>query len=112
MTGVSILREAIKQGAHVVFDPSGTARLFAPPDLHERIKSDREAVKEVLRRAALFREQARTPGPVPYLMLPDRLKGDGCLSCGATVPRGHVLRCPACALAVRIALNQSTKERA
>jgi hypothetical protein len=62
-------------------------------------------VKEVVRRAGLFREQAQTPGPVPLLVLPG-YQGDAadrCVSCGVKVEE-RAFRCTVCALAVSLAL--------
>ena len=104
MTGVVALAEVLARGGRVVWD-APRPRLMVPPDLREKVLADRETVKEVLRRAALFRQQARTPGPLPILALPGApLSGPGCLSCGATVERGR-FRCAVCALAVDLALE-------
>ncbi len=105
MTAVAVLTEALARGGRVVWEPTEKPRLLAPPSLHPKIKADRETVKEILRRAAEFRRQAQTPGPIPFLHLPGCLEGDGlCLSCGTKVDLGH-FRCPACTLAVNIALE-------
>jgi hypothetical protein len=104
MTGVAVLREVLTRGARVVFDPPDNPRLLAPPSLHERIKADRDTIKEILRRAAILRHQFQTPGPLPILVLPEHPGGDGCLSCGDPMDAGH-FRCPLCALAINIALE-------
>ncbi len=103
--GTAVLRDALARGAKVVWDPLDRPRLLVPPGLHDSITAHREAVKEVLRRAAIFRAQARTPGPCPLLVLPDCPEGGGCLSCGAGLPSGHRYRCALCALAVQLALQ-------
>lgn len=103
MTAVAVLTEALARGGKVLWDPPDKPRLLAPPSLHEAIRADRATVKEILRRAAIFREQARTPGPWPYLMLPG-VEGDGCISCGLPL-RGRRYRCEVCELAVKVALE-------
>lgn len=103
MTAVAVLTEALARGGKVVWDSPDGPRLLAPPSLHPAIKADRENVKEILRRAAIFREQAGTSGPWPYLTLPG-VEGDGCISCG--VPLGpRCYRCPLCELAVKLAME-------
>jgi hypothetical protein len=104
MTAVAVLTEALARGGKVVWDPPGRPRLLAPPSLHEAIKADRETVKEILRRAAILREQAQRPGPWPILVLPDRQEGAGCLSCGIAIGADR-FRCEVCALAVVLALE-------
>jgi len=101
MTAVAVLTEALARGGRVVWEPPDKPRLLAPPSLHEAIKADRETVKETLHRAGIFREQARTPGPWPYLTLPG-VEDDGCISCGAPLG-GRRYRCPLCELAVKLA---------
>jgi len=109
MNAVVILTEALARGGKVVWDPPDRPRLLAPPRLHQAIKADRGTVKEILRRAATFREQARRfiqhGRLLPILALPDRPEGDGCLSCGAAL-EGRPYRCELCALAVKLALEE------
>jgi hypothetical protein len=108
VTGIAVLTEALARGGKVVWEPPDKPRLLAPPSLHEAIKADRETVKEILRRAAIFRDQAaqfiRHGEALPFLALPGRLEGDGCWSCGVLVEAGH-FRCELCALAVALALE-------
>ena len=108
MTGVAVLTEAMTRGGKVVWDPPDKPRLLAPPSLHQALKADRETVKEVLRRAAIFREQAtrfvREGRALPILALQDRPEGDGCASCGTPL-NGRRYRCEVCALAVALALE-------
>jgi hypothetical protein len=108
MTCVAVLTEALARGGKVVWDSPGKPRLLAPPSLHDAIKADRETVKEILRRAAILREQAnvfiREGRLLPVLALPDRPEGDGCWSCGDPV-EGRGYRCELCALAVALALE-------
>jgi hypothetical protein len=108
MTAVAVLTEALARGGKVVWEPPDKPRLLAPPSLHDAIKADRETVKEILRRAAIFREQAerfiRQGRLLPVLTLPDYQGVDGCLSCGAPL-QGRRYRCEVCALAVALALE-------
>ncbi len=93
----------------MIWNPPDKPRLLAPPSMHETIKADRETVKEILRRATLFREQARRfiqhGRLLPILAFPDRPEVDGCLSCGAAL-EGRLYRCELCALAVTLALEE------
>ena len=111
MTAVGVLQKALAQGGRVEWNPPDKPRLFAPPSLHEAIKADRETVKEILRRAAIFRGQAaefiQDGKAIPRLVLPDRPDGDGCLSCGVPIPSRRY-RCEACTLAVTLALQSDT----
>ncbi|MGH7407870.1 MAG: hypothetical protein ACREKF_07685 [Candidatus Methylomirabilales bacterium] len=105
MSGVAALQEALARGGRVIWDPPARPRLLVPAGERDRVLADRETVREVLRRAALFRQQVRTPGPLPILALPEApLNGPGCLSCGGTVERRR-FRCAVCALAVDLALE-------
>jgi hypothetical protein len=76
--------------------------------LHQAIKADRETVKEILRRAAIFREQAtrfiREGRALPTLALPEHQGLEGCQSCGNPL-HGRRYRCDLCALAVGLALD-------
>lgn len=108
MTAVAVLTEALARGGKVVWEPPEKPRLLAPPSLHQAIKADRETVKEILRRAAIFREQAegfiRGGRLLQVLALPERAEGNGCWSCGAPLT-GRLYRCEVCALAVKLALE-------
>ncbi len=104
MTGVAVLSDALGKGARVVFDGSDEPRLLAPQTLHDAILANRETVKEILRRAAIFRQQAHSPGPWPILTLRG-VGADGCISCGAQPASDRRYRCEVCALAVRLALE-------
>lgn len=108
MTAVAVLTEALARGGRVVWVPPDKPRLLAPPSLHEAIKADRATVKEILRRAAVFREQAerfiRHGKALPILALSEHPGSDGCWSCGVQVEARH-FRCELCALAVTLALD-------
>lgn len=102
--------EALTRGGKVVWEPPDEPQLLAPPSLHQAIKADRETVKEILRRAAIFREQAerfiRQGKPLLALALPERPEGNGCWSCGAPL-RDRRYRCESCELAVTLALEET-----
>lgn len=109
MTGVAALAEALARGGRVVWD-APRPRLLVPPALRDRVLADRETVRKLLGRAALFREQARRfiheGRPLPILALPEyggEIRG-GCISCGDPAGPGP-FRCAVCALAVRLALE-------
>ena len=108
MTAVAVLTKALARGGKVVWDPPDRPRLLAPPSLHEAIKADRATVKEILRRAAIFREQAdrfvRSGGLLPILTLTAEDTGGGCISCGEG-RCGNRYRCAVCTLAVKLALE-------
>jgi hypothetical protein len=77
--------------------------------LRERTEPEKAELREVLRRAALFRRQLEVSadGPIiPYLILPDvespRL--GACISCGVAVQSSW--RCPVCLMSVYIALGK------
>jgi hypothetical protein len=105
VTGAAVLTEALARGGKLVWNVPDKPRLLVPQSFHGAIKANQETVKEILRRAAIFRERARAFGVCPLLVLPDCPDGDGCLSCGAEIPTGHFYRCQVCALAVRLALE-------
>lgn len=105
MSGVAALAEALARGGRVVWDPPDCPRLLVPAGQRDRVLADRVTVREVLRRAVIFREQARTAGPLPILALPDApLNGPGCISCGTSTEPDY-FRCAVCALAVALALD-------
>lgn len=107
MTGVAALAEVLARGGRVVWD-APRPRLLMPPDLRERVLADRETVRELLRRAVIFRGQAerfiRDGRPLPVLALPEHRGDRGCISCGAPAGPGP-FRCAVCALAVGLALQ-------
>ena len=108
MGAVTVLAEALAHGGKVVWEPPERPKLILPKGVRERLEPDRETVKEILRRAAIFREQALTfikeDRPLPILSLPEHPGRGGCLSCGTPVERSH-FRCDVCTLAVVLALN-------
>lgn len=108
MTAVQTLSEALARGGKVIWDAPGRPRVMVPKPLRERLEAGRDTIREVLRRAAIFREQAavfiRHGGMLPILALPEHQGFDGCWSCGTQVEAGHY-RCPMCAIAVTLALD-------
>ena len=107
MTGIEVLIEVLARGGRVIWS-SPRPRLLLPPDLRPTVEADRDTIREILRRAAILREQAQRficeGKALPLLALPDRLGDAGCLSCGASVSTGHY-RCEVCAIAVALALE-------
>jgi hypothetical protein len=108
MTAVAILSEALARGGRLLWDPPQKPRLLIPTALRAQLDPERETVREVIRRATIFRQQALAfiqPGQaLPILALPERPEGEGCLSCGIPIDAGHY-RCDMCALAVNLALE-------
>lgn len=109
METVTVLAEALaRPGARVELGPP--PQLWIAKTYRERLEPDRETVREVLRRATVFREQAaqfiEDGRPLPVLALPGTLETPGgCISCGVDLAGGRY-RCPVCALAVSIALER------
>jgi hypothetical protein len=67
---------------------------------------------EVERRVEAFRDQARRPGPVPFLVMPGSPDTPGaCLSCGADLPTPWPPRCPACIEAAHRVLAIRAQDR-
>ena len=104
MSGCTVLEDALAKGGKVVWDPPTRPRLFVPKGMRGKLQQDIETIREVLRRAVLFREQAQRPGPLPLLVLPGYQGEGGCLSCGTGIDLGY-FRCAICALAVALALE-------
>ncbi len=102
--GCALLEEALAKGGRVIFEPPGHPRLLVPLGMGAKLREDVKTVREVLRRAVLFREQAQRPGPLPLLVLPGYRGQGGCLSCGTGIDLGY-FRCAICALAVALALE-------
>jgi len=110
MGTLTLLAETLTHGGKVLWDPPERPKLILPKGVRERLEPDREDIKEVLRRAAIFREQALTfiqeGRALPVLTLPGQDGDAGCWSCGAPVETGH-FRCEPCALAVKLALEET-----
>ena len=103
--GLTALVEALQRGGKTVWDRPNRPRLVAvPPDLRDALLADREALREVLSRAAAFRQQLEGRTVAPVLTLPGSQPRDtGCISCGTATGR---IRCRLCSLACWIALGR------
>ena len=103
--GLVALVEALQRGGKAVWEPPDRPRIVdVPPDLREALLADRQALREVLSRAAAFRAHLAGRDVAPVLVLPDRqADSDGCISCGARTP---TVRCRLCSLACWIALER------
>lgn len=106
MSGCAILEAVLIQGGRVDFT-APAPRLFAPKALVAEVAAHGPEVREVLRRAAIFRAEVgrfiRDGGVPPLLTLPDHPQGP-CVSCGADLD-GNRYRCPVCVLAVNLAVE-------
>ena len=107
MAGVVTLAHALAEGGRVVWEPADKPRLRVAARWAEGLYREADEVREVLRRAVVFRCQIETfaGGPIiPYLALPDaptpRL--GACISCGYPA-RGW--RCLPCLAALYLALD-------
>ncbi len=113
-TVVRLLTEVLADGGRVLWDPPERPRLLIPKGVRERLETNRDTIREILRRATHFRDQAVTfiqyGRVLPRLALPDRTGERGCLSCGVDVEPGH-FRCEVCDLAVKIALEATPCQR-
>jgi len=113
MTPLAVLTEALSKGGRLLWDRPNKPRLMVPTALRERLESERDAVREVIRRATIFRQQAlefiQCGQAVPILALPEAPAGDGCLSCGVEIEPGH-FRCEVCSLAVNLALEATSSK--
>ncbi|OGB93776.1 MAG: hypothetical protein A2Z31_05005 [candidate division NC10 bacterium RBG_16_65_8] len=107
MGNCAVLSEALALGGRVIFDPPEKPRLLVPKGMGAKVQADSPSVREVLRRAAIFRVQAeqflREGRELPLLVLPEYQRTqEGCLSCGETIgPNGY--RCPVCVMAITLA---------
>jgi hypothetical protein len=104
--GLSALVEALHRGGKAVWEPPDRPKLVeVPPELRESLLADRQALREVLSRAAAFRAHLAGRDVCPVLVLPDRPPGEaGCISCGAPTAS---IRCRLCSLACWIALGHA-----
>jgi hypothetical protein len=103
----AVLSEALALGGKVIFAPPDPPRLLVPKGMGAKVQADAPAVREVLRRAAIFHQQAerfiRRGGVLPVLALPDCPAGP-CASCGSDLD-GNRYRCSICVTAVNVALG-------
>src|SRR5262249_16485758 len=88
-----------------VWQPPDRPRLVqVPPDLRDALLAERDALREVLSRAATFYRQLEGRSVATVLTLPNRPPGDtGCISCGTDTP---AIRCPLCSLACWMAVGR------
>ncbi len=101
--GVEILSQALADRGQVVWDEPDRPTLRVPGKWQKPLAEHRAEVREVLRRAALFRKQANGQGPLLILALPDApIVAGGCISCGKP---DVDTRCPGCKLAAWIVLG-------
>ncbi len=99
--GLERVAEALRRGVHVVWNPP---RYRGPVSALALAKEVPDTAREVLRRAAIFREQAQHASVCPLLMLPGvEFEPDGCISCSAPIRGGF--RCRLCELAAHLALD-------
>lgn len=106
---MAALMEALARGGKVEWDGEGRPRLFVPQGMAPKLASERPFIREVLRRAAIFRAQLAAPGPIPFVHLPEargrEVREGECLSCAGPLPEGSRWRCPLCLAAAQIALR-------
>lgn len=101
--GVSLLEQALADGGQVVWKEPNRPTLRLSKKWQMALSNELEGVREVLRRAALFRKQANGQGPLLILALPGApIVAGGCISCGK--PNVDT-RCPGCRLAAWIVLG-------
>jgi hypothetical protein len=102
--GLTTVAEALADGGRVIWDPPDRPTLQVPSKWQEALSNSRDEVREVLHRAALFRQQANSKGGLPVLALPDAPLEDGfCVSCGG--PKEGHYRCGTCRVAAWVALG-------
>ncbi len=109
-----VLGIALREGGIIDWSTPGRPILKGVhPELAAHLREHREVLREILRRAAVFREQVllflRGGGTVPLLALSECPEG-GCISCGGAL-EGNAYRCRPCIVAVEIALKRLGKER-
>lgn len=112
MTMLGTFARGLADGGMVQLDTTPPSIRMAPrwlDALRDRPEHERAELREVLRRAVLFRRQLEVSasGPIiPYLILPDAPSSSrgACISCGAAAQGSW--RCPACLMAVYIAVGK------
>ena len=106
MAGVLTLSRALIAGGTVLWEPPDRPRLRVLPIHAEALRSDARDIREILRRAVVFRAQiASWQGSViPLLFLPEAPapRSGACISCGANSSQW---RCLCCLVAIFIALD-------
>jgi hypothetical protein len=101
---------ALEQGARIVWEERARIvweerTIRGPRGVVTRLTEEPRAVRALMRRASIFREELQDRGPdLPRLILSGVKAEEGaCYSCGEPHPHGG--RCPACAVAVYLALD-------
>jgi len=105
--GVAILTDALSKGAEIVWEPADRPRLKVPRGMAILFQGEEETTREVLRRAAMFREYLNKPGYSLFFKIPGAKIREGfCSTCGAGPPLGRDAgRCQICNTAASIALG-------
>jgi hypothetical protein len=108
VVGVLALSRALAAGGEVIWQPPERPRLRVGLEWAEAIRREAPEVREVLRRAAMFRRQIKAAegrAVLPLLMLPEAAEPHvgACISCGAEI--ANAWRCLACLVAVYVALG-------
>jgi hypothetical protein len=115
VTAAALVAECRGRGiALTVAEPDGLRvrpASVTPPELLVEIRTHKPVLLQILRRAAVFREQAETwstsgrPG-VPLLVLPSAPEPqvNACISCGILIPPAR-WRCDVCLQAFELALE-------
>ena len=111
MEGIVSLSRALADGGAVIWEPRDRPRLRVGAQWAASLRRDNGPVREILRRAVIFRAQIEDSmgGPiVPYLILPGvpECHVGQCLSCGSPATSGW--RCSLCLVAIYIALGHLT----
>ncbi len=90
MVGAMTLSRALAAGGAVIWEPPDKPRLRVAPTFAESLRREADGVREVLRRAAVFKAQldAEAGGPVvPYfLSLRDRRRPHDRAACLLPMP--------------------------
>jgi len=101
--GLTAFRQALEGGARIEWDER---RIKGSHGALAGLREEPEATRAIMRRAEVFHAALQQHGAqLPILTIPHKKRsGHGtCYSCGETHVNGG--RCPACAIAVYLALN-------
>ena len=104
-----LLMDALARGAKVEWGPEGRPQLLVPQGMTQALARVKALIREVLRRATIFRAQISDSVVAPFMHLPEA-EGlepgkEECLSCAGSLPEGCRQRCPTCQAASWIALG-------
>jgi len=112
MGGIEALTQALASGGEILWDPPDKPKIIAPKTSIKQIRGDIQVVREVLRRAVIFRSQIDGDGPFKLFILPEGKDSDaGCISCAVNIPVEDI-RCPLCQAAACIALGITPPSKA